>query len=226
MSEILKNLSLKHGVFVTLLLTLLISGCREDQTSGDTADSNAEPKPAAAEQYKTVFFETSMGDFTVQLNAGRAPITVDNFIQYIESGHYDGTIFHRVIGNFMIQGGGFTSDMTQKSTRAPITNEADNGLTNSVGTIAMARTSMPHSATSQFFINVENNSSLNHRAKNNAGWGYAVFGQVTRGMDVIEAIKQVATGRRGQHGNVPLEPVVIKRIYQAKTEQDEASAND
>ena len=161
----------------------------------------------------SVVFETSAGNFTVQLNAEAAPLSVANFLQYVENGFYNGTIFHRVISNFMIQGGGFTVDMTKKSTRTPIINEADNGLKNKVGTIAMARTNAPHSATSQFFINVEDNSSLNHRAKNSRGWGYAVFGEVTEGLSVVEAIKTVPVGPRAGHQHMPLETIIIQRIY-------------
>ena len=166
-----------------------------------------------AAESPSVVFETSAGNFTVKLNAEEAPLTVANFLQYVESGFYRGTIFHRVISNFMIQGGGFTVDMTKKATRTPIVNEADNGLKNTVGTIAMARTNAPHSATSQFFINVENNSSLNHRAKNSRGWGYAVFGEVTEGLSVIKAIKTVPVAPRAGHQHIPLEAIIIQRIY-------------
>jgi len=175
--------------------------------------SATEATPDAATESPSVVFETSAGNFTVQLNAEAAPLTVANFLQYVENGFYNGTIFHRVISNFMIQGGGFTVDMTKKATRTPIINEADNGLKNTVGTIAMARTNAPHSATSQFFINVENNGSLNHRAKNSRGWGYAVFGEVTEGLSVVEAIKGVAVAPRAGHQHVPLEAVIIQRIY-------------
>ncbi|HMW50132.1 MAG TPA: peptidylprolyl isomerase, partial [Cellvibrionaceae bacterium] len=132
-----------------------------------------------------ITLHTNLGDITIELNPEKAPKTCANFKQYAEDGFYDGTIFHRVINNFMIQGGGLTADMKQKSTRAPIENEADNGLPNDTGTIAMARTSDPHSATAQFFINVKDNDFLNHSAKNSQGWGYCVFGKVTEGMDVV-----------------------------------------
>lgn len=156
-----------------------------------------------------VELETSMGNIVIELNADKAPNTVANFIDYVKSGHYDGTIFHRVIDGFMIQGGGMDANMKEKATKKPIQNEADNGLTNDVGTIAMARTSDPHSATSQFFINVKDNGFLNYSGKNPQGWGYAVFGKVTEGMDVVNRIKGVPTGRYGMHADVPSTPVVI-----------------
>ena len=159
-----------------------------------------------------VTLHTSMGDITVKLDAEKAPKTVANFLQYARDGFYDGTIFHRVINNFMIQGGGMTADMTQKTTRAPVENEANNGLKNKTGTIAMARTNDPHSATAQFFINVADNDFLDHRAPTAQGWGYAVFGKVTAGMDVVEKIKAVATGNKGFHQDVPREAVTIERV--------------
>lgn len=156
-----------------------------------------------------VELETTMGNIVIELNAEKAPKTVENFLDYVQSGHYDGTIFHRVIDGFMIQGGGMDANMKEKSTKTPIENEADNGLGNEVGTIAMARTSDPHSATSQFFINVKDNSFLNHSGKNMQGWGYAVFGKVTQGMDIVNKIKAVPTGRYGMHADVPTIPIVI-----------------
>ena len=156
-----------------------------------------------------VELETTMGNIVIELNQERAPNTVANFLEYVKSGHYDGTIFHRVIDGFMIQGGGMDANMTEKSTNAPIQNEADNGLKNEVGTIAMARTSDPHSATAQFFINVKDNSFLNFSGKNPQGWGYAVFGKVTEGMDIVNKIKGVPTGKYGFHADVPTTPVVI-----------------
>ncbi len=158
-----------------------------------------------------VKFETTMGDIIIQLDGSKAPITVANFLRYVQSGFYDGTIFHRVINNFMIQGGGFTSDMKEKKAEMPIKNEANNGLKNDKYTVAMARTSDPHSATAQFFINVKDNDFLNYTAPNGPAWGYAVFGKVIRGKEVVDAIKAVKTGRKGPHENVPLEPVVVKR---------------
>ena len=158
-----------------------------------------------------VAFDTSKGRIVLELDADKAPKTVANFLQYVKSGHYDGVIFHRVIDGFMIQGGGFTADMSQKPTRDPIPNEADNGLKNDRGTIAMARTADPNSASAQFFINTVSNDSLNHRGKTPQGWGYAVFGKVVEGMDVVDQIAKVRTGNRGGHQNVPIEAVVIKK---------------
>lgn len=156
-----------------------------------------------------VTMKTSLGDVRIELDAERAPITVENFLAYVDDGFYDGTVFHRVIPNFMIQGGGFDEDLKQKSTRAPIRNEAQNGLRNERGTLAMARTSDPNSATSQFFINLVDNAPLDHGARD---FGYAVFGRVIGGMDVVERIGSVPTGNRGMHQNVPLEPVTIVSI--------------
>ena len=155
---------------------------------------------------------TSAGVIELELDTAKAPITAKNFLEYVDAGHYDGTIFHRVIPMFMIQGGGFEPGMKEKSkTRAPIQNEADNGLKNAAGSIAMARTSDPHSASAQFFINVKNNDSLDHRSKTPPGWGYAVFGKVTKGMEVVKKIEAVQTGRAGMHDDVPLKDVVIQK---------------
>ncbi|MDN6276609.1 MAG: peptidyl-prolyl cis-trans isomerase [Psychrobacter sp.] len=156
-----------------------------------------------------VELDTNMGAIVIELNEEKAPKTVENFLNYVNSGHYNGTIFHRIIDGFMIQGGGMDAEMNEKSTNAPIENEADNGLKNDKGTIAMARTQDPHSATSQFFLNVKDNDFLNHSGKNMQGWGYTVFGKVTSGMDVIEKMRGVPTGRFGMHADVPKEPVVI-----------------
>ncbi|WP_227671532.1 peptidylprolyl isomerase [Psychrobacter sp. 72-O-c] len=156
-----------------------------------------------------VELETTMGAIVIELNEEKAPKTVENFLNYVKSGHYDGTIFHRIIDGFMIQGGGMDADMNEKGTNAPIENEADNGLKNEAGTLAMARTQDPHSATSQFFVNVKDNDFLNHTGKNAQGWGYTVFGKVTSGMDVIEKMRGVPTGRFGMHADVPKEAVII-----------------
>jgi cyclophilin family peptidyl-prolyl cis-trans isomerase len=156
--------------------------------------------------------ETSMGTITLELDEEKAPATVQNFAEYAKSGHYDGTVFHRVIDGFMIQGGGFTRDMNQKPTRAPIRNEAMNGLKNARGTIAMARTMVVDSATSQFFINLVDNDFLDFTSPTPQGFGYAVFGRVTDGMEVVDAIAKVKTGFRGPHQNVPEEPVVIRKV--------------
>ena len=156
-----------------------------------------------------VQLNTSMGNITLTLNDELAPQSTENFLDYVRSGHYDGTIFHRVIANFMVQGGGMTAGMKQKPTKATIENEADNGLQNTRGSVAMARTSDPHSASSQFFINVVDNAFLNFSAPTSQGWGYAVFGEVTEGMDVVDAIRQVKTGSSGFHQDVPKEDVTI-----------------
>ena len=159
-----------------------------------------------------VMMTTTVGPITIELDADSAPKTVENFLSYVAGGFYDGTIFHRVIDNFMIQGGGFTADMEQKSTQAPIENEANNGLTNQRGTIAMARTQDPHSATAQFFINVQDNDFLNHTGENMQGWGYAVFGKVTDGEDVLDKIRGVQTGSQAGHQDVPVEPIIIESV--------------
>ena len=155
---------------------------------------------------------TTVGPMTIELDADNAPKTVENFLSYVAGGFYDGTIFHRVIDNFMIQGGGFTADMEQKATQAPIENEANNGLKNQRGTIAMARTQDPHSATAQFFINVQDNDFLNHTGENMQGWGYAVFGKVTDGEDVLDKIRCVQTGSQAGHQDVPVEPIIIESV--------------
>ena len=159
-----------------------------------------------------VEMHTSKGLITLELDAEKAPVTVANFIEYVNSGHFDGTIFHRVIPGFVIQGGGLESGMKEKPTQAPIENEADNGLKNVTGSICMARTNDPHSATSQFFINLKDNQFLDHSEKSPQGWGYAVFGQVTDGMDVVEAIAAVQTGNAGGHQDVPVEDIVVEKV--------------
>ena len=164
----------------------------------------ADPDPA-------VKLETSLGDIVVRLDARKAPISTANFVQYVKSGFYDGTVFHRVIKNFMIQGGGFTPDLKQKSARASIRNEADNGLKNTKYTIAMARTSEPHSASSQFFINTKDNEFLDFKSQTPQGWGYAVFGKVVKGQEVVDKIAAVQTGKKGYYDDVPMESVIIKK---------------
>ena len=159
-----------------------------------------------------VLMKTLLGDMTLELDADKAPATVANFVEYAQSGHYDGTIFHRVINNFMVQGGGFDTDMGQKDTNAPIQNEANNGLKNDHGTIAMARTMDPHSATAQFFINVSDNDFLNFSGENMQGWGYAVFGRVVEGEDVLDKIRVVPTGSQAGHQDVPTDPIVIETV--------------
>jgi cyclophilin family peptidyl-prolyl cis-trans isomerase len=157
-----------------------------------------------------ILMRTSHGEFTLELDAGKAPVTVENFLGYVRDGFYDGTIFHRVIDGFMIQGGGFTPDMQQKPTRAPIANEAGNGLRNARGTVAMARTQVVDSATAQFFVNLVDNTFLDHRDTSPAGFGYAVFGRVVAGMETVDAIRKVATGNVAGHGDVPTETVTIE----------------
>ncbi len=179
------------GVVALMLSTVLIG----DDSQGET---------------KMVTLTTSLGAIELKLDVSSAPDTVSNFITYVEGGHYDGILFHRVIPNFMIQGGGMRAGLVENPTRAPIQNEADNGLKNLRGTIAMARTQDPHSATAQFFINLKDNSFLDHTEKTPAGWGYAVFGQVISGMDVVDRIASVETGSVGHHENVPIDDVIIE----------------
>ena len=166
---------------------------------------------ASADENPKVILETSQGNIVLELYADKAPETVKNFLAYIDAQFYNNTVFHRVIPNFMIQGGGFTVDLQKKKTRAPIRNEADNGLPNQRGTIAMARTPNPHSASAQFFINSKDNDFLNHKGKTQQGWGYAVFGHVVEGMEVVDRISQVKTVTRGRFRDVPAEPVIITR---------------
>ncbi|SMN15266.1 Peptidyl-prolyl cis-trans isomerase PpiB [uncultured Candidatus Thioglobus sp.] len=158
-----------------------------------------------------IIFETNMGDIHISVDADKAPISAKNFIEYVESGFFDETIFHRVIKNFMIQGGGFNEDMSQKSTNAEIENEAKNGLKNNKYTLAMARTAAPHSASSQFFINTKDNAFLDFPGQD--GWGYCVFGEVTDGFDVVDKINEVATGNKGGHGDVPNDAVIVTKAY-------------
>ena len=169
----------------------------------------AGPGARAERSHPLVKLETSMGDITLELYPDKAPATVANFLEYVKAGFYDGTIFHRVINDFMIQGGGLDAQMNKKPTRAPIKNEANNGLTNDAYTIAMARTGDPDSATAQFFINVANNTSLNHTAPTPRGWGYAVFGKVVKGREVVDKIKAVPTATQDMYENVPSTPVII-----------------
>ncbi|MEA2013525.1 MAG: peptidylprolyl isomerase [Verrucomicrobiota bacterium] len=167
-------------------------------------------------KFPVVIIKTSKGNITLELNREKAPITVENFLEYLDSKYYNGTIFHRVIPNFMIQGGGFTKDFSKKPTDKPIQNEAYNGLKNDVGTIAMARTAVVNSATNQFFINLKNNSFLNHRNKNPRGYGYCVFGKVIDGMNVVNAIQHVKTTTKRHHAHVPIKNVIIKEIVRIK----------
>ena len=163
---------------------------------------------------KTVEMTTSAGTLRIELDDAKAPLSVANFLSYVNSGHYDGTVFHRVIKGFMVQGGGFAPGMQQKPTQGEIRNEANNGLKNDKYTLAMARTSAPHSATAQFFINATHNNFLNHTSESAQGWGYAVFGKVVEGTEVVDQIERVATGNRGGHGDVPLEDVLILKAVE------------
>jgi len=176
----------------------------EHHANGDTSTQET--------SNKMVTLKTNVGDIEIELDAEKAPKTVENFLQYAKDGHYDGVIFHRVISNFMIQGGGFEPGMKEKSTRGPIPNEANNGLLNEKYTLAMARTQEPHSASAQFFINTKDNDFLNFSSETTRGWGYAVFGKVTSGQDVVDSIEGVETGRSGPYGDVPLEDVVIESV--------------
>ncbi|HWT15380.1 MAG TPA: peptidylprolyl isomerase [Patescibacteria group bacterium] len=196
-------------MFRTALLSLTLVAA-----SFVVSAQDAKPAPAAAATVAAttkVRLNTNMGQIVIELNAAKAPKSVENFLQYVKDKHYDGTVFHRVIPTFMIQGGGFTADLSQKPPRAPVQNEADNGLSNVRGSVAMARTMDPHSAAAQFFINVVDNPNLNHVSKENGyTWGYAVFGKVVEGMDVVDAIKAVATAPKGPlPSDVPVSAVVI-----------------
>ncbi len=179
--------------------------------AGLASAASNKPTESAKRKVKMVKLHTNFGAITLELDAKAAPETVANFLQYVKDGHYDGTIFHRVIDGFMIQGGGFTADMDQKPTRAQIQNEAQNGLKNVAYSIAMARTPDPHSASSQFFINVGDNAFLDFRAPTAQGYGYCVFGKVTDGQDVVDRIRKVRTGNRAGHQDVPVENVIIER---------------
>ncbi len=191
-------------IALLMLATLPLAAQETDESATGQTDTTENP---------TVILHTNFGAITVELFEQQAPESTANFLQYARDGHYDGTIFHRVISNFMIQGGGFDTEFHQKPTREPIENEADNGLENKRGTLAMARTGDPHSATAQFFINVVDNDFLDHRGKmSGQTWGYAVFGRVTDGMDVVDKIRSVETTSKNMHRDVPAEPVIIERV--------------
>jgi peptidylprolyl isomerase/peptidyl-prolyl cis-trans isomerase B (cyclophilin B) len=193
-----------------LALTLGMSGCGASEPGKQTVST----KPAVGQPANPrVLIETSKGNIIVEVFPNNAPQSAANFLSYVKSGFYDGLAFHRVIPGFMIQTGGMTPDMVEKPKGAPIQNESDNGLKNLRGTLAMARMGEPHSASSQFFINVADNAFLNHRGKSFEGWGYAVFGQVVDGMNVVDAIVEVPRGNRGPHGDVPVEPIVMTRVF-------------
>ena len=201
-----KNYNTLKIALCTMALAFIINSCSKK-------DDEAEMPIIKETKMTQVTIKTSLGDIQLELDAEKAPITVENFVSIAKSGYYTDTIFHRVINGFMVQGGGLTADMSNKSSgTAPIQNEANNGLSNDRGTIAMARTMEPHSATSQFFINHKDNGFLNHTGENPQGWGYAVFGKVIEGMDVVDAIADVATGSSGGHQDVPLEVINIESV--------------
>ena len=203
---------LMRKLLSTFAATLLGLACLT-VLAGAPVSPDASPVPQSPnrELPSMINLQTSLGVIGIELDHERAPATAANFVQYVQDGFYDGTLFHRVIPNFMIQGGGMEPGMSQKPTRATIRNEAENGLKNATGSIAMARTSDPHSASSQFFINLKDNDFLDYRASNSQGWGYCVFGRVTAGMDVVESIAKVATTSRRGHQDVPADDVVIER---------------
>ncbi len=203
---------------LSFIATLLLLGTTGLAGAADNAGD------LASKENPRVLMQTTMGDIVIELYPEKAPKTVANFLQYVDDGFYDGTIFHRVIDGFMIQGGGLTPDMVKKPTRDPIPNEADNMLRNKIGTLAMARTSDPHSATAQFFINVNNNSNLDFREKTPRAWGYAVFGRVVKGMDVVAAIKGVKTGFRNGRGDVPYQNVVISKASRMNSTAEKSGA--
>ncbi|MEC7120479.1 MAG: peptidylprolyl isomerase [Pseudomonadota bacterium] len=206
---------MRHAVLFPALFAISMTACAAQKEQNTETTTPAQPNTTASNMPR-VALTTNMGDIVIELNSEKAPLSSANFIEYVNSGHYDGTIFHRVIDNFMIQGGGFDQNMQQRPTRASIQNEADNGLKNNRGTIAMARTSAPHSGSSQFFINVQNNDFLNHTQPTPQGWGYAVFGQVVQGMDVVDKIKTVQTSTISGHQNVPTQPIVIEKAVLLK----------
>ena len=200
------NVSIAPLVCLLALLIPAAPPAKSPHPANTTKSASAAPKGNPR-----VSLDTTKGRIVIELYADKAPKTVKNFLDYVKAGFYNGTIFHRVIPGFMVQGGGFTPDMNEKQTRPPIQNEADNGLQNQRGTLAMARTPDPNSAGAQFFINVANNNSLNFRSKTPDGWGYAVFGNVVEGMDVVDAIVQVPTTTKGPYQDVPVQPVVIQK---------------
>ena len=205
----MSRLSLLSSTLFLATLMLAVSGCGAGEPAAQSVSTAPE---VGAPANPRVLIETSKGAITVEVFPAQSPKSSENFLGYVRNGFYDGTVFHRVIPGFMIQGGGMTADMAEKQNGQPIANEADNGLKNLRGTLAMARTMEPDSATSQFFINVADNGFLNHRGKSMQGWGYAVFGRVVEGMDVVDAIVAVPRGRRGPHDDVPLEAVVMQRV--------------
>ncbi len=210
----MKLLSIKQFTLLFFSFFILFTGCNAQDNGVTKQAKETQSKTSGAKMSANpiIKMETNKGTITIELDATKAPISSENMVNYVKDAFYDGLIFHRVIPGFMIQGGGMNPDMSEKATKAPIKNEADNGLKNDRGTLAMARTQVPDSASSQFFINLKNNDFLNHTSKTTQGWGYAVFGKVTEGMDIVDEIAKVKTGNHGPHGDVPLEPVVIKKM--------------
>ena len=206
------NLTIHLTAHLTTWLSVVLASSLLILSSNALANDITEITTTTQEATTMATIKTNFGDIEIELNADKAPLSVANFIKYAEAGHYDGTIFHRVIKNFMIQGGGFAVGMQQKAISAPIPNEANNGLDNDKYTLAMARTNEPHSATSQFFINTKDNNFLNFSSETSRGWGYAVFAKVTAGEDVVDKIEKVATGRSGHHSDVPIEDVIIESV--------------
>ncbi len=216
----MKLLPIQQFTLLFFSFFMLFTGCNA-QNGGTTKQSTAKETQSKTSGEKMsanpiIKMETNKGTITIELYADKAPISTENMVNYVKDAFYDGTIFHRVIPGFMIQGGGMNPDMSEKTTKAPIKNEANNGLKNDRGTLAMARTNIPHSASSQFFINLKDNDFLNHSSETPQGWGYAVFGKVTEGMDVVDKIAKVKTGSHGPHGDVPLEAVIITKMTVVK----------
>jgi peptidyl-prolyl cis-trans isomerase B (cyclophilin B) len=203
-----------RGIWMAVLLLVSLVGCLTacNEYQASTNKPPAKQHKEASVSNKRIQMVTNYGTIVIELDGEKAPVTVENFLNYTKKGFYEGTLFHRVIPNFMIQGGGFTADFTQKETQAPIKNEADNGLKNARGTIAMARTNDPHSATAQFFINVVDNGFLNYQSPTEMGWGYTVFGHVVEGMDVVDKIAAVETTSKMGHQDVPKSPVIIEKV--------------
>jgi len=211
----MKLLSIKQFILLFFSFFLLLSGSNaHDEATKPTTEKENKSKTSGEKMSANpiIKIETNKGTITIELNAEKAPISSKNMVDYVKDGFYNGLIFHRVIPNFMIQGGGMNPDMSEKATKAQIQNEANNGLKNNRGTLAMARTNIPHSASSQFFINLKDNNFLNHSSETSQGWGYAVFGKVTEGMDIVDEIAKVKTGNHGQHGDVPLEAVIVEKM--------------
>ena len=208
-------IKINHTGFTTMLFAIMLSVLSSTALAhnhGQSESTNSTTQQSKENPNKMATIKTNFGDIEIELNAEKAPLSVANFIKYAESGYYDGTIFHRVIKNFMIQGGGFEPGMNQKAISAPIPNEANNGLKNEKYTLAMARTNEPHSATSQFFINTKDNDFLNFSSETSRGWGYAVFAKVISGEEVVDKIEGVRTGQAGHHGDVPVEDVIIESV--------------